>query len=523
MIVRGKRKELLLIFLLAAVYFLTRLYHLNVLPVFCDEAIYVRWAQIMKSVPSLWSVPLSDGKQPLFMWFVVPLLGFFSDPLFAGRLVSVLAGLFTMVGVGVLSWSVLRKREIGFCAMILYLFVPFGLFFDRMALVDGLLCAFITWSLVFAIWLGKTSRFYFAILLGVSLGIGWLTKSPTMIFVAILPLVALVIRIAGEQQSRKTGRLKMKEVKEWAYFLFLLSGAVFLAFSVYNLLRLAPEFHMIALRNKDYVWPLSELLKHPLDPLLPHLKDAWRYYYHYLTWPIFAFGLSGVIFSLWEKKMRLWGVILLAVWAAPLILEAAVAKVFTARYILFGLPVFLVFVSYGLWAGSLIMKKVIQKIINKSWSHGWLIGTGMVVVLIPSLYFDWQLWHNPALASLPKDEHVGYLEDWTAGWGIKETADYLKELPRDKNIIVGTEGFFGTLPDGLQIYLEGEKKIVVIGTGYPIKTVPESLVNAKKAGDRVYLVVNKSRMEMEGREGLSLINKYEKPGGDKLLFFEVLN
>jgi len=522
MIFKGKRKELLLIFLLAAVYFLTRLYRLNILPVFCDEAIYVRWAQIMKSVPSLWSVPLSDGKQPLFIWFVVPLLGFFPDPLFAGRLVSVLAGLLTMVGVGVLSWSAFRKREIGFYAMILYLFVPFGLFFDRMALVDSLLCAFITWSLVFAIWLGKTGRFYFAILLGVSLGFGWLTKSPAMIFVAILPLVALIIRIASEQQPEKTGGLKMKEIKKWAYFLFLLSGAVFLAFSVYNLLRLAPEFHMIALRNKDYVWPLSELLKHPLDPLLPHLKDMWRYYYHYLTWPIFAFGLLGVIFSLWEKKMRLWGVILLTVWAAPLILEAAVAKVFTARYILFGLPVFSVFVSYGLRAGGLMVEKVIQKIINKSWSRGWLIGTGVVFVLIPSLCFDWYLWRNPVKASFPEDERAGYLEDWTAGWGIKEAADYLKELPRDKNIIVGTEGFFGTLPDGLQIYLEGENKITVIGVGYPIKTVPEPLLNAKKAGDRVYLLVNQSRMEMKKGGKLKLIEKFSKPGGDELLFFEVL-
>jgi len=541
---KGNR-ELFMAFLLIVFYLFTRLYHLNILPVFCDEAIYIRWAQIMKSVPSLWSVPLSDGKQPLFMWFVVPLLGFFSNPLFAGRLVSVLAGLFTMIGAGVLSWLVFRKREISFYTMILYLFVPFGLFFDRMALVDSLLCFFITWSFVFAVWLGKTGRFYFAILLGASLGAGWLTKSPAMIFVAILPLTALVIRIAGERQSKKTRGLKMKEIKEWTYFFFLLLTAVFLAFFTYNLLRLAPEFYMIALRNKDYVWPFSELLRHPLDPLLPHLKDVWRYYHHYATWPVFILGLLGIVFSFREKATRLWGAVLLVVWVTPLILEAAVAKVFTARYILFGLPVFLVFVGYGLWVGSLIMEKVMQKMINKSWSRKWLVGIGMVVVLIPSLYFDWQLWRNPSLAPLPKDEYAGYLEDWTAGWGIKESADYLKELPRDRNITVGTEGFFGTLPEGLQIYLErerktssaylererktssayleGEKKIVVIGVGLPIKTVPEPLVNAKKADDRVYLVVNESRMVMENQEGLSLIDEYEKPGGDKLLFFEVLD
>ncbi|MBN1169248.1 hypothetical protein JXA63_05150, partial [Candidatus Woesebacteria bacterium] len=52
------------IFILLLAIFL-RIYNLNELPIFGDEAIYIRWAQIMRNEPTLRFIPLSDGKQPL--------------------------------------------------------------------------------------------------------------------------------------------------------------------------------------------------------------------------------------------------------------------------------------------------------------------------------------------------------------------------------------------------------------------------------------------------------------------------
>ena len=79
-------------------YFLLRVPNLTKIPVFVDEAIYIRWAQVMQNEPTLRFLPLSDGKQPLFMWLIIPALKVFSDPLVAGRMVSVLAGFGTLVG-----------------------------------------------------------------------------------------------------------------------------------------------------------------------------------------------------------------------------------------------------------------------------------------------------------------------------------------------------------------------------------------------------------------------------------------
>src|SRR3972149_3573367 len=76
-----------------------RLVNLDSLPVFADEAIYVRWAQVMRAEATLRFLPLTDGKQPLFMWLVIPFLKIIRDPLFAGRVTSVFAGVGTLVGI----------------------------------------------------------------------------------------------------------------------------------------------------------------------------------------------------------------------------------------------------------------------------------------------------------------------------------------------------------------------------------------------------------------------------------------
>jgi 4-amino-4-deoxy-L-arabinose transferase-like glycosyltransferase len=228
-------------------------------------------------------------------------------------------------------------------------------------------------------------------------------------------------------------------------------------------------------------------------------------------------GFLGILGILRDRKTRFIGVILLGWWLVPLLVQAVIAKVFTARYILFSVGPVILLAGFGLWVVFNFNK--IKNLTHNPLTRNWLIALTVVLALLPSLYFDWRLWQNPARAPLPEGD-LGYIEGWTSGWGIKEVANYLKNLPRDKNIIVGTEGFFGTLPEGLQIYLEKEKGITVIGIGYPIKTIPGPLTNAKEAGDRVYLVVNESRLKID-ENGLRLVEEYLKPGGDKLLFLEI--
>ncbi|PIR56974.1 MAG: hypothetical protein COU72_03370, partial [Parcubacteria group bacterium CG10_big_fil_rev_8_21_14_0_10_41_35] len=88
-----------MIWLVLLVFGFTRFFNLDLIPIFADEAIYIRWAQLMAYDWHHLFVPLTDGKTPLFMWLLVPLLRFNFDPLITGRVLSAAAGLGTVAGI----------------------------------------------------------------------------------------------------------------------------------------------------------------------------------------------------------------------------------------------------------------------------------------------------------------------------------------------------------------------------------------------------------------------------------------
>jgi 4-amino-4-deoxy-L-arabinose transferase-like glycosyltransferase len=227
--------------LLLIASFALRLPHLTLLPIFADEAIYIRWAQIMRAEPTLRFVSMMDGKTPLFMWVMIPFFKIFSDPLLAGRFLSVLSGLGTVSGVLFIGWFLFNKR-VGFWAAFLVTITPFFIFFDRMALVDSMLCAFSVWSIALALILIKFPRWDLAMILGYLMGGALLTKTPGFFTVVTMPLTVLTFPF---RKSGRQGRI----IK-----LFLLwMVAIVITVGIYNILRLGPGFSNLNSRNQDYV------------------------------------------------------------------------------------------------------------------------------------------------------------------------------------------------------------------------------------------------------------------------------
>lgn len=494
-------KVAILNLVIIAIYFISRLMNLTIIPVFADEAIYIRWAQVMRTEASLRFLPLSDGKQPLFMWLVIPFLKIIKDPLAAGRTVSVISGFGTMIGISVLSYLLFENTCFATFASIFYLTSPFAFFFDRMALVDGMLSFFGVWFLVFGLCLAKWLRLDLAMIAGIILGLALITKSPAWFFVFLLPTTILFFNFKRKNLPLQLGKLAMMWL---VVYLF--------AFVIYNILRLGPEFHMISIRNKDYVFSFSEVLKHPLEPFWGNFKSIINWFWILFTPSVFVLGLVGIFAGL---KNNFKTAIFLLVWlTAPLIGQSAVAKVFTARYVLFSLPFFLIFSTWSL--------ETLLAIKNKKLA----VFLGVAIFIFP-IYQIYLLSTRPERAWLPKNERSGYFEGWTAGYGIKESSLYLKKVAEIQKVLVGTEGFFGTLPDGLQIYLEKVPNITVIGLGYPVKEIPEKLTNGLK-DNRVFLLVNDTRLEVKDTSKLNLIAKYPKAENlrtgsqENLLFFEVL-
>lgn len=491
------RFEILTFLAIAVVFFILRLPNLTLQPIFADEAIYVRWAQVMRAEPTLRFLPLSDGKTPLFMWAMIPLFKIFHDPLYAGRFLSVISGFLTMMGVLFLGWRFFNKRT-GFIAAFLIAVTPFIVFFDRMALVDSMLAAFSIWSLNLGLLLIKYPRLDIAMFLGFLLGGGLLTKPPGFFNVVVLPITILIFN--WKEKIRQSKLLKI-------FSLWVL--AIIITVIIYNILRLGPGFVNLNTRNQDYVFSPQDILKRPWDPLWPHLFDLRGFFLSLLGFPLMLLIAVSIIF-MFQKRNRI--AIAVFFWAViPLFIQTSLLKTFTARYILSSIPPLLTLAAFGLdqiLKFNFFKKKYLQIAV-------------LLIILIWPMFFIFNLLLNPANTPLYKNEKKGYFEDWTAGYGFPEIADYLTEKSKKDFLVVGTEGFFGTLPDGLQIYLNKNRQIVLVGSR---ATVSAQLRQAA-IDHPTYFVANKSRYYLY-QEGLELIKEYKKPVGpdgsqDAILFFKV--
>lgn len=467
-------------FFAIGIFLILRLVNLNIIPVFVDEAIYIRWSQIMKNEASLRFLPQSDGKPPLFMWITISFFKLSKDPLIAGRLVSVMAGAGSLLGVGVLAFLLTSSLWAGVLASLVYAITPFTVFFDRMALADGLLAMFGIWSLILGLLFVRKPRLDLAMLLGFAIGGGLLTKSPAVFFY----LWQIVLAVFFFKFSRDNKLSLLKLLGGWLVAL-LISQLLF------NILRLGPSFHLINSRNQDYVYTVQEALSHPLSPLIYNLQTTFNWLLMLLTVPLLLIIPAGF---LGRNKKVLFVLILIAL--VPLLSQAFIAKVYTSRYILFAVLPLLVATGVSL---SFLIEKTKLKFLPS------------LLLFVPlSLSFAYVT--KPTEVKMPFDMRNGYLEEWTAGTGQKEVAAYL--IGRAKaghKLVVGTEGYFGSLPDGLQIYTTHQPGLTVIGTDYPIVKIPDSLANSSKENE-IYLVVNKSRdlLGPKDLESLELISTYPK-------------
>jgi 4-amino-4-deoxy-L-arabinose transferase-like glycosyltransferase len=366
-----------------------------------------------------------------------------------------------------------------------------------MALVDSMLTMFGVFSFLGAILIAKTKRLDVAMITGFLLGCAFLTKSPSLFFALLFPASLLVVEWPKKKSDKLT--LLVKIVSLWGV-------ALIIGYGMYNILRLGPNFHLLAQRNKDYVYPLTHILESPLDPFRPFIHRVYQYFL--IMGPSVLIFLSALGAGINFKEKRREVLLILAWGLLPILVNSEFAKNMTARYVYFAIPYFFILGASVFLAKSEMMKK--------------LVLAGFIVFVTHSLYINYHFLTDIEAAPLPRSERSGYLEEWTAGVGIKEIANQVKMI-RDENgekeIIVGTEGYFGTLPDGLLIYLEGEPRIRAIGVGLALNVIPEPLLESKKAGNLTYLVVNNERLHLNyddfGMKLLAVYPKSTRPDGSR--------
>lgn len=444
----------LLLLSLSLVYFLSRFWNILTIPIFTDEAIYIRWAQIAATDPNWFFISLTDGKQPLFIWLMVPWITFLSEPLLAGRIVSIMAGLFTMFGLYLLTYELFQKRIVALFASFFYLVSPFALVYDRIALYDSLVATLAVWALYAEVTLVKYLRLRDAVIAGVIIGFGLLNKSSAEISLGLLPFALLLFPFHAKDRMPKLRR-----------FIVMSLAVAAIAFAIEAVMRLSVYYYIINQKNAVFVVPFSEWIHNPLAYVSHNVPIMLGWLIQYVSLPF----LLLLVVSLFVQK-KLWRPkLLLLVWfILPFIALSLFGRVIYPRYILFMVMPFFVLAALGL---SALLQHVRVRFVQA------LI---IIVFLLPFLITDYQILTDFKNANIPHPDREQLLTGWPSGVGVKETVSLLREKAKEQKIYVATEGTFGLMPNALEIYLHDNPNITTKGFYSELKAErpPQEVIDA---------------------------------------------
>jgi hypothetical protein len=115
---------------LLALHLLTRLRGLDLLPIFLDETLHVRWALLIAQGEKSWDATWKWGRA-LTIWLGALVSPWASDMLYANRLLSVALGAVTLVATVEIARRLLGPRPPALLAGLFYALCPFTLFHDR--------------------------------------------------------------------------------------------------------------------------------------------------------------------------------------------------------------------------------------------------------------------------------------------------------------------------------------------------------------------------------------------------------
>ncbi len=500
------------------VFLVSRLINLTLLPIFTDEAIYIRWAEIAWSVRSLDGaaslvfIPLSDGKQPFFFWIAGFFMQFIPDHLWAGRFPSIVSGLAAMIGMWLVSWELFKNKKIAWISALVYLVLPFTVLYDRMMLADSMLAMWGIWSMYLSLVLVRTRSWKVAILLGIVYGLGLLTKSPAVFYWGLAP--ATLLFFEGSIWFWKWSRETWLKFAAWLglYGLAVLIGQVMMSVQ-----RVSGMYHMIGRKNLEFLITTEDFLAHPFALLQGNMIGMSTWFYGYLGPMLVAAIVIALLKGLIKRETPI--LYLLILFIVPWIASASMAKVLYPRYLLYFTPPVLFIIAYGLHAVLHFAGKLAFETSESIGGTRLVQNIVLLVFLSWSLSFSYQLLFSPTTAPLPLQDKEQYVAGWPSGYGVNEVYAYLKkEFDKDKKLAVGTEGTFGLMPYALQIkfydklYHPKPGESLFISGYWPFINVPQDLV--QYAVDRpTYFVVYQQENAMNPLCPLEEVLRIPKPGG----------
>jgi 4-amino-4-deoxy-L-arabinose transferase-like glycosyltransferase len=481
---------------LALTCLLVRVQGLMALPIFGDEAIYLRWGQLIREGHP-W-VSLADPKPPLHFWMIAAVFGWTKDPLAAARMISVIAGVISVpavMGVCVELGGLRRAawgpegasgRAAGAVAAILLIFCPFLSFYQRLATADALFVA----EMLLAVWFGLAwarkgwmgGGWLMAAALGVVMGAAMMTRQGLSYTLWGVPALAAVIAMirgprdkAGRRVARGVGQLALAgaiAAAMWGPYL-----TANLESAVRDAQADAPAGQTVTAvdivrRRVLYQEKFSEatdrgavLRRNLSQTFLPSWTDArgrvdQGWLRMYLTWPVYVAGLLGL---LWLASRGQWWVLLVLLAWMVLVLGPVVVlgNVVYSRYVLAGAVVLVV--AAGSLAAELLSLAFLMKGRGGA-AAAWVVTFALLIGLLWMPFreigrqtTDWRR------QTLGLQDRYQYLTGWTSGKAtmaavkfIQALAAELRARPRagmEGGVVVVTDTAWGLPADAAWVYL----------------------------------------------------------------------
>jgi hypothetical protein len=245
---------------------------------------------------------------------------------------------------------------------------------------------------------------------------------------------------------------------------------------------------MISAKNSDFVIsPIKMITEHPYR-IWQNFADSQRWLIAYLTLPIYGLSLIGLMKLIKDMPKFL----LVSAWFfGPLTALITTALLYRPRYLVFITPYLLLYVLYSL---------------PKSTKSRLII---LALLALAPLNFMYQAYKTPLTMPLIKADW-DYVSGWASGNGVKEIAEYVQNRAEEgKQIVVGTEGTFGLLPHGIELYTSGTPGLTITGY-YPIKEIPPlDLLSKVRYDNEVYFVLNNTQVSSVP-DGLVEVASYKK-------------
>ena len=479
--------------LLTAAFVATRLALLWRFPLFIDETGFATFARDVHANLGLFFIAESDHKGLLPSWMGATLIGAGIAPITAMRLLAAGGAALAAICGGLVMRRLFGLRE-GICTAGLIALGPYFLVTASTGLYDAMVTGLVAAAVLVALWLTHRPRLRTAILLGVILGAGGLTKTTAWAAVLVMPVTLLLFDFASPQVRRR--------LLEWSGYSGL---AVALGYAITAISRLTPYYDepttawnyrgfgqisgLAALSNG--IWIVASLVE-------------------YLTIPGTVLAIAGAVVA-WRRNRGAAAVLI--VWAVAVIVSAILLPRWpNPRYYATAMvPIagFVVLGELALWS------RVVGSWRRGAASGRIAAGTVVLATLLPAALFNLQVLADPVHAAYPGKDEDQYVKSPGALPYLGEIAQEIKSRGGPYPVQIDAGPYpadrLDIGPYGLDLMLNGDK----IGSNVRFRVVFHG-TPAQRAAAR-YVLTDGEHSDAPPRPGLTLIRRIARSNGGAVM------